>query len=43
MTLQTSPAMDIAMPTPGLPSVRTMYSKNSLKDMGMLPRKMTKA
>ena len=41
MTFSTRPVIDIQSPTFGLPSVRTRYSKNSLKDIGMLPRKMT--
>ena len=31
------------MPMSDLPSVLTRYSKNSLKDMGMLPKKITRA
>ena len=42
-TLRINPVMDVIIPTLGFPSVLTRYSKNSLKDMGMLPRKMTKA
>ena len=34
---------DITIPMLALPSVRTRYSKNSLKDIGTVPRKITKA